>query len=41
MNIIQKDISWLVERVPDFYEFYCDHKYGFNNGGYVELLSIK
>jgi len=35
MNIIQKDISWLVERVPDFYEFYCDHKYAFNNGGYV------
>jgi len=30
MNIIQKDISWLVERVPDFYEFYCDHKYAFN-----------
>lgn len=32
MQIIQKDISWLIERVPDFEEFYLSHQYKFNGG---------
>lgn len=35
MNIIEKDISWLVEKVPDFNEFYNNNKEIFSNGGYV------
>lgn len=32
MQIIQKDISWLTTRVPDFMDFYNNHKYMFVNG---------
>lgn len=34
MQIIEKDISWLVERVPDFMKFYEAHKIMFE-GGYI------
>jgi hypothetical protein len=34
MQIIKKDISWLLERVPDFSQFFDDHK-PFFNGGYL------
>lgn len=33
--IIKKDISWLLERVPDFKEFMDSHAIFFNNGGYL------
>lgn len=39
MNIIQKDISWLVEKVPDFPEFYKENadyfKSGYLAGGFL------
>jgi hypothetical protein len=34
-NIIKKDISWLLDRVPDFVNFYNDQTYYFMNDGYL------
>lgn len=34
MQIVEKDISWLIERVPDFMDFYKNHSDMFT-GGYV------
>jgi hypothetical protein len=34
-NIIKKDISWLVDRVPDFMDFYNNQSFYFTNDGYL------
>jgi len=34
-QIIKKDISWLLERVPDFMDFYNNQSYYFINDGYL------
>ena len=34
-NIIQKDISWLSDKVPDLQKFLDRHSYYLHNGGYL------
>jgi len=35
MNIIEKDINWLIQKVPDFESFYYDNYELFQHDGYV------
>ena len=45
MQIIEKDIDWLLERVPDFMQFYDNHRTmfegGYLAGGFMRAMILK